>query len=140
MKQIKFQSEAVADIFKSYPKDIREKLLFLRQLIFDTAAKTTGVGKLEETVKWGEPSYLTGETKSGSTIRLGWKKVQNQYGIFFNCKTTLVDTFKNIYGDKFKYEKNRAILFDLEDHIPVKWLRHCIALALTYHVDKKELK
>jgi hypothetical protein len=128
MSQIKFQTLAVADIFKAYPENIRTKLLFLRQLIFDTAEKTAGVGKLEETVKWGEPSYLTVESKSGSTIRLGWKKAQNQYGIFFNCKTTLIDTFKNIYGAKFKYEKNRAILFDVNDDIPEKLLRHCTAL------------
>jgi hypothetical protein len=34
----------VAAVFKSYPQKIRAKLMFLRQLIFDTAAATKGVG------------------------------------------------------------------------------------------------
>ena len=42
----------------------------LRQLIFDVAAKTKDVGQLEETLKWGEPAYLTSESKSGSLIRI----------------------------------------------------------------------
>ena len=37
--------------------------MFLRQLIFETAAATEVVGELEETLKWGEPSYLTPKTK-----------------------------------------------------------------------------
>ena len=35
---------------------VRSNLLILRQLIFDTAAVTEGVGELEETLRWGEPS------------------------------------------------------------------------------------
>jgi hypothetical protein len=42
--------------------------------------------------------------------------------------------------DKFRFEGNRAILFNLEDKIPVHELRQCIAMALTYHLDKKKSK
>ena len=63
--------KAVAKVFENYPKAVRSKLLFLRQLIFETAERTQGVGELEETLKWNQPSYLTPETKSGSTIRIG---------------------------------------------------------------------
>ena len=38
---------------------MRKKLLHLRQIILDTASETEGVNELEETLKWGEPSYLT---------------------------------------------------------------------------------
>ncbi len=61
----------VAAIFNSYPQKIRDKLMILRLLILETASTIEGVGELEETLKWGEPSYLTPKTKSGSTIRLG---------------------------------------------------------------------
>jgi hypothetical protein len=60
---------AVDAVFSSYPKPIKTRLLALRRLILDTARNTKGVGALEETLKWGQPSYLTPETKSGSTIR-----------------------------------------------------------------------
>jgi hypothetical protein len=37
---------------------------------------------------------------------------------------------------KWRYEGNRAILFDEHDEVPVHELSHCIALAPTYHLPK----
>ena len=137
----KFEDIAVSEVFENYPDTVSKNLLFLRQLIFETASEID-VNDLEETLKWGEPSYLT---KNGSTVRISWRKsFPNEYGIFFNCKTTLVDTFKEIYRDQFKFEGHRAILFKLSDSddtnnsdkIPVEELKHCIALSLTYHSIK----
>ena len=89
---------------------------------------------LEETLKWGEPSYLT---KGGGTIRMDWKKSKpDQYAMYFNCKTKLVYTFKELYKDEFKYEGNRAIVFHKNDKIPINELKHCILLSLTYHSRK----
>ena len=122
---------AVDQVFNNYPEEIRPKLIRLRQLILDTASEIDGINKLEETLKWGEPSYLV---KKGSTIRMDWKKKKpDQYAMYFKCTSKLVETFKLIYGNEFKYEKNRAIIFDLNDEIPVSSLKHCISLALTYH-------
>ena len=113
---------------------MREKLMFLRKLVIETAEETDGVKSLEETLKWGEPSYLT---KGGSTIRMDWKKSKpDQYAMYFNCKTKLVDTFKERYKDEFKYEGNRAIVFHKNDTIPINELKHCILLSLTYHSRK----
>ena len=42
----------------------------LRGLVFDTAARTAGVGGLTEALKWGQPSYLTEQTGSGTTVRI----------------------------------------------------------------------
>jgi len=130
----KIENSEVLKVFKNYPQPVRQKLLFLRQLVLDTASETEGVDKLEETLKWGEPSYLT---NSGSTIRMDWKKVKpNQYTMYFHCRTKLVDTFKELYRDTFKFEGNRAIVFDEDDKIPIEELKHCIALSLTYHNRK----
>lgn len=60
--------------------------------------------------------------------------------MYFHCQTTLVDTFKELYHDKFRFEGNRSLLFNENDKIPVAELSHCIALALTYHLDKKSQK
>ena len=128
-------------IFDAYPKRIRLKLMFLRRLIFDVAARTAGVGELEETLKWGQPSYLTTQSKSGSLIRIDRVKSRaGTYAMYFHCQTTLVDTFKELYHDKFRFEGNRSLLFNENDKIPVAELSHCIALALTYHLDKKSQK
>jgi len=128
----KFESIKVSDIFDSYPDAQSEKLLFLRQLIFKVASEINVA--LEETLKWGEPSYLS---KNGSTVRIAWRKSKpTQYGIFFNCKTTLVETFKEVYREEFTFEDNRAIIFELGDSVPVEALKHCITLSLTYHKVK----
>ena len=125
-----FEETAVADKFESYPVDIRKKLLALRQLIFETALEND-IHHLEETLKWGEPSYLA---PKGSTLRINSRaKSPNEYAMFFHCKTKLVDTFKEIYPSEFKYEGNRAIVFSLEDPLPINPLKHCIELSLTYH-------
>jgi len=105
------------------------------------ASDTEGVGDLTETLKWRQPSYLTENTKSGSTIRIGReKKSDGDYAIYFKCQTSLVATFKDRYKNIFRYEGNRAIVFRLNDKIPVNELRHCIAIALTYHLNKKGRK
>ena len=89
---------AVEEVFRAYPKPLKAKLLALRRLIFDTAKTTKGVGALQETLKWGQPSYLTTETKSGSTIRIDRvKSVANQYAVYFHCQTDLVETFRELY-------------------------------------------
>jgi len=130
---------AVDAVFGAYPKPLKSKLLALRRLIFDTAKKTKGVGRLEETLKWGQPSYLTSETKSGSTIRIDQvKPATNRYAIYFHCQTDLVETFRELYPTEFSYGGNRSILLDAADEIPEQALRHCVALALTYHLNKRK--
>jgi hypothetical protein len=127
----------VASVFKSYPPGIRAKLMALRELVFDTADKTTGVGRLTETLKWGQPSYLTEETGSGATVRIDRLKAGSGYAIYFHCQSGLVGQFRALYPDTFKYQGKRAILFASDDRVPARELRHCIALALTHHSRKK---
>ena len=127
---------AVAAAFRAYPRPMRARLLTLRALIFDVAAKTDGVGVLDETLKWGEPAYLT-RSKSGSTIWLGWKaSAPDDVALYFICTTGLVDRFRDLYPRDFRFGGNRALLFDATSRLPVKALRHCIALALTYRLPR----
>ena len=131
-------NKAVDAVLNSYPQNVKTKLLFLRQLIFDTAASIEGVGEIEETLKWGEPSYLTSKSKSGSTIRVAWKESQkDQYSMFFKCTANLVPAFKDRFPKKFKYGGDRSIDFKFSDKVPIKELKQCIALSLTYHRNKK---
>jgi hypothetical protein len=132
-----FAQPAVAKAFDAFPPKIRRKLLALRELIFATAAQTEGAGKLEETLKWGEPAYITTESKSGSTVRIGWKKTKpTQYAIYFHCQTNLVESFRTLFAAEFKFEENRAIVFNENDTLPRDALAYCIATALTYHLKR----
>ncbi len=133
--------EQVGATFDSYAKPLRARLLELRALILETASTTPGVGRVEEALRWGEPSYLTSETKSGSTIRIGpFKKKKDHFAMYVNCQTSLVETYRQTYPDIFSYSGHRAILFHVDDDLPEDELRHCIALALCYHLDKKIMR
>ena len=58
----------VSGVLSTFPTASRKTLLKVRQLIFECAAADDAIGTLTETLKWGEPAYLTEQTKSGSTI------------------------------------------------------------------------
>lgn len=123
----------VNEKYSSYPLVVRHKIEYLRSLILEVANQIE-VEEIEETLKWGEPSFLA---KNGSTIRIDWKsKNPNQYAMYFKCTSKLVETFREVYGDLFEYEKNRAILFNIDDQIPDKELKSCIKAALMYHSVK----
>jgi hypothetical protein len=124
----------VAAAFSAFPERVRARLLEVRNLIFETAAASESVGPLTETLKWGEPAYLTVATRSGTTIRLGWvRSSERKCAVLFNCRTTLVDDFREQFPDVFVYEKNRAILLDAREPLSTVPLSTCLGMALTYH-------
>jgi hypothetical protein len=132
------RDRAVAAVLDSYPKPIGVKLQAVRKLILDTARTTDGVGALNEALKWGQVSYLTSETGSGSTVRIDQvKSASNQVAVYFHCQTNLVETFRELYP-QLSYSGNRAILLDAGEPLPKAELSHCVALALTYHLNKRK--
>ncbi|AWM03320.1 hypothetical protein [Bradyrhizobium amphicarpaeae] len=130
----------VSRAFDAFPAPIGKRLLQVRALIFAIAAADEQVGKLTETLKWSEPAYLTGETGSGSTIRLGRLKDSDHAAILFNCQTTLVDSFRERFPDQFEYRQTRALLLPVAGRLPKRELSVCLSLALTYHLDRRSRK
>ena len=119
----------VKDKFETYPEHISILLINLRALIF-SVAEQDGIADITETLKWGEPSYIS---TIGSVIRIDWKaKYPDQYCMYFNCKTSLIETFKEVYGDTFSYEGSRAIIFNTGQKLPLIELSHCISMSLRY--------
>ncbi|TBR41412.1 DUF1801 domain-containing protein [Marinomonas agarivorans] len=116
--------------YQVYPAPAQDMFLQLRALLFATADNDMDY-PLEETTKWGEPSYIM---KGGTTIRLDWKsKTPDYFCIFFNCKTKMVATIKELYGDTFLYQGSRAIMFSLAEPLPEQALKHCFFFAMRYH-------
>ena len=58
--------------------------------------------------------------------------------MYFHCQTNLVSTFRQIYPNEFTFEGKRAILFEAKMPVPEMPLRHCIAVAVTYHLRKSQ--
>jgi hypothetical protein len=127
----------VSRAFDALPAPMSKRLLQVRDLIFATAAAHDDVGEITETLKWGEPAYLTDETGSGSTIRLGRLKDSEHAAILFNCKTTLVETFRERFPDQFEYRQTRALLLPVAGKLPKRELSVCLSLALKYHLDRR---
>jgi hypothetical protein len=122
----------------AYPKAVARRLEELRRLILETARETPGVGSVEERLRWGQPSFLTSQTGSGSTIRIdGFKNDPEKFAIFFHCQSGLVDQFRELYPHQFRFVGKRAIEFGVREKLPEHALKHCIALALTHHLRKK---
>src|SRR6266498_2504617 len=111
----RFGDPAVASLFKAYPPGVRARLMALREVVFDTAAVTAGVGRLTETLKWGQPSYLTEESGSGTTVRIDRLKAGEGYAIYFHCQSGLVGQFRELCRDAFTYEGERAMHFAIKD-------------------------
>lgn len=135
MKKLTINSNhEVKEKFKNYPPKARKQLKALRKLILETAKEIEDIQELEETLRWGEPSYLV---KKGSTIRMDWKsRNPDQYAMYFSCTTRLVPTFQLIFKNQLKFEGKRAIVFDLDETMNEEAVKYCITLALTYHKVK----
>lgn len=121
---------AVAAVFADYPEVVKQQLMNIRTMIL-RLAEDREVESVSETLKWGQPSYLSPQ---GSTVRVGWSAKQpEQFGVYFHCQTQLIETFRQLYPDTFNYQGNRAIVFSVEDDVPLEPLQHCIMMALRYH-------
>lgn len=132
-----FEDEDVATVFSRNSEPVRTQLLALRQLIFDVAANTDGVGKIFETLKWGQVSYLTPQTKSGTTIRIAADASHDgDYALYVSCNTNLVEAWREQYPT-LNFGGTRSLHFRLDEELPLDAVRHCVAMALTYHARKK---
>lgn len=127
-------SPAVAAAFRAFPPPVRATVMALRGQVFAVAAERPEVGPLLETLKWGQPAYLTPETKAGSTVRLGMAK-DGRAAVFVHCQTTILSEFRAVFGDTFAYDGNRALLVEPEADLPEAPVRGLIARALTYHLS-----
>jgi len=90
---------------------------------------------LQQTLKWNQPSYLI---KGGSTIRLGVSKSSDDtISIFFNCKSKIIETVKEVFSNNFECVGNREIVFSINDELPEDDIKTIIQLGLQYHSLKK---
>jgi hypothetical protein len=114
---------------------LRLKLYPLRKLVLDAAASNAAIGLLAESLKWGEPSYTPSKKGVGSSVRIAPRK-DGKLSMNFICHTGLVGKFREIYGEKLEFEGNRTIIIDPAKPLPTEELRHCVGMALTYHLAK----
>ncbi|MBG6156212.1 uncharacterized protein YdhG (YjbR/CyaY superfamily) [Labrenzia sp. EL_159] len=125
------------DVIETYPDPVRNRLMQLRGLILETALKSEHVGEVQETLKWGQPSFLTVKPKTGTTIRID--KDTSDLGdvaLYVNCQTSLVSDWRALYPH-IEFGGNRSVHFKAEDPLPENEICQMISMALTYHVKKR---
>lgn len=123
-----FADPGVEAAFAAFPEAFRERLLALRALIHETAD-----GPLTESLKWGQPAWRPVTGKAGTTVRVGIPKgAADVVALYVPCSTTLIETYRDLYGEVMRFEGKRAILLPLAEPLPSEALAHCIRLALTY--------
>ncbi|MCB1172681.1 MAG: DUF1801 domain-containing protein [Leptospiraceae bacterium] len=135
MSKLEITSDpAVEAVFQAYPRGVKKQMRALRRLVLTTAQKTPEILNLEETLKWGEPAYLT---PHGSTLRMDWKpKAPDQVALYFKCTSKLVPTFRTVFDKHFVFEGNRAIILPVRAVLPAAELAQSIRAALRYHSVK----
>ena len=137
MKQTDFKNPEIQQIFECYSNDLRNRLLKIRNLIFKISEECEHVGKIDETIKWGVPSYVTYSPKSGTTVRMsGLNSSADKFGLYVHCQTTLISDFKLKYPN-LNYDGTRAIIFNINDESSDDIIKHFLLFALTYHIRKK---
>ena len=131
-------SPSITAALSHHPEPVRMRLLEIREVLFATADETEGVGPITETLKWGEPAYLTEASQSGTTIRLGSvAAAPGDCAVLFNCRTQLIETFRRHFDDVFAFDGNRALILPAAGPLPRAPLMLCLRTALTYHRWKR---
>ncbi|MEC4725357.1 DUF1801 domain-containing protein [Shewanella sp. D64] len=120
----------IEDKFAQYPDHVKLVLFDVRSLILDLADEHQ-LGEVEESLKWGQLSY---RVSGGSPVRFDWNaQYPQQFSIFMNCNTKLVDTFRELHSDILVFQGNREIVLKLGEPLPMNTLKQCMFMALTYH-------
>ncbi len=127
----------VTSAFDRLTTDQRKKALAFRKEVLACAAKHQEIGPLQETLKWGEPSYLPAKNNIGSTIRISPRRETGEIALFFICTSGLLDEFRDIYPTTFDYHGNRAVTLKGAIAEARAELHHIIALALTSKLRKR---
>ncbi|MCF2948564.1 hypothetical protein L0668_10635 [Paraglaciecola aquimarina] len=120
--------------FANFSTEVTKQLVMIRTWIFEIAHANDDIGKVQECLKWNEPSYLTSSPKSGTTLRIS-QVDEHHYGLFVHCQTSLIEEFKLAYPD-LTYDKNRGVIFDARNSKQENAIKQFIYMALTYHVRK----
>ncbi len=99
----------VAAFFDALDPPLRRQLLGVRGAILAAAAGLPNPVAVDETLKWGEPSYrLTGKGR-GTAVRIN-HSASGEIVLLFHCKTALVARIRERFGATLAYDSNRAVI------------------------------
>lgn len=122
--------------FDTFPPQSRQGLNQLRTLIFARAADLPTIGRVVEDLRWGQPAYLTPDTGTACSLRIGMAP-GGEFALFVHCKTNLIHSFAAGPGVGHRIIGTRAVAFRTAQDIIAPAISMLIGQALTYHLTKK---
>ncbi len=126
----------VTELIDAWPDAPRTQLLACRALFLDVA-KEAEVGRLDETLKWGQPSWRPARRNTGSTLRAYWFAKDPAFlSLYVDCKSNLATRMRDLYPDLPRNDGRRHLAIDLGAPLPEQALRHLAAMTFTYHRTK----
>ncbi|SDW21911.1 hypothetical protein [Litoreibacter albidus] len=123
--------DAIFQVFASMPADVATTLRAARLDILRAAAASNEVGQLDETMKWGEPAYLTCAPKTGTTLRLGL--IGGQAAVMVPCSTAIIDDARAIFGPLPELSGKRGLVLGGQRQV----FNYVVDAALHYHLRKR---
>lgn len=126
-------SAALQSRIATWPETAQQRLWQCRAL-FLAVAEAAAVGPLDETLKWGQPSWRPVKPRTGSTLRMDWNpKFPDKVSLFVDCKTDLAARMREIYPDLPVNDGRRHLAIDLAAPLPEQAISHLAEMTLTYH-------
>ncbi len=127
-------SDEVQAYLDACKPDDRAGLLALRGLILARAAELPKAGRVVEALRWGQPAFLTPETGSGCSLRIGTFR-GGGFGLFVHCRTDLIERFRDGPGHGMDTVGTRAVRFDSPAAIRPGPLGFLVGWALVWHLS-----
>ncbi len=104
--------------------------------VFHHVAARNALGTLDETLKWGQPSWRPKRPRTGSTLRADWRPdAPERLTLFVDCKTDLAARMADLYPDLPANDGRRAIALNLNDPLPEQPIAHLAQMTFTYHLN-----
>jgi len=125
-------TQELRDAFQSFDANTRGPLEVARKIILETASELDQIDQMDESLKWGQPSYAP-TPKTGTPIRLGVTK-SGEPTLFVHCQTTLVSDLEADNAHGLQTIDNRAVVLPKTDLNAHQGLRNFVKAALTYHL------
>ncbi|WP_299042453.1 hypothetical protein [uncultured Tateyamaria sp.] len=122
---------------ETWPQPAQTQFVKLRQIVHDVATSAE-IGPLDESLKWGQPSWRPKRARVGSTLRVDWSpSTPDRLLAFVDCKTNLAAQMDTRFPGQFHNDGRRALGFDLDKPLDEDAVWQLVHLTLTYHRAKR---
>lgn len=114
-----------------------QNALWSCRAVFHDIAAQNALGPLDETLKWGKPSWRPKRPRTGSTLRMDWQpNAPHRLSLFVDCKTDLAARMADLYADVLTNDGRRAMGLALTAPLPEQAIAHLAQMTFTYHLKK----